>query len=38
MTRHTELGLTDGEYARIVELTGRDPNQVELAMFSLMWS
>ena len=36
--RHAELGLTDGEYERIVELIGREPNEVELAMFSLMWS
>ncbi|HKH18065.1 MAG TPA: phosphoribosylformylglycinamidine synthase subunit PurL [Solirubrobacteraceae bacterium] len=36
--RHAELGLTDGEYGRIVELIGREPNEVELAMFSLMWS
>jgi phosphoribosylformylglycinamidine synthase II len=33
-----ELGLTDPEYERIVELLGRDPNGVELAMFSLLWS
>ncbi len=37
-SRHAELGLTDAEYERIVELTGREPNEVELAMFSLMWS
>jgi phosphoribosylformylglycinamidine synthase len=36
--RHRELGLTDSEYERIVELMEREPNQVELAMFSLMWS
>src|SRR5690349_3963638 len=35
---YRELGLTDGEYARIVEKLGREPNGVELAMFSLMWS
>jgi phosphoribosylformylglycinamidine synthase subunit PurL len=35
---HRELGLTDAEFARIVELLGRDPNAVELAMFSLLWS
>jgi phosphoribosylformylglycinamidine synthase len=35
---HRELGLTDPEYERIVELLGRDPNGVELAMFSLLWS
>ena len=33
-----ELGLTEAEYARIVELIERPPNQVELAMFSLLWS
>jgi phosphoribosylformylglycinamidine synthase subunit PurL len=33
-----ELGLTEAEYERIVELLGRPPNQVELAMFSLLWS
>src|SRR5258705_3924412 len=33
------LGLTRDEYALIVDkLGGRAPNQVELAMFSLMWS
>ena len=35
---HRELGLTDSEYERITELLGRDPNGVELAMFSLLWS
>jgi phosphoribosylformylglycinamidine synthase len=35
---HRELGLTDFEYERITELLGRDPNGVELAMFSLLWS
>ena len=38
MTKHRELGLTDGEYDRIVALIGREPNEVELAIFSLMWS
>ena len=32
------LGLTEPEYADIVERIGREPNEVELAMFSLMWS
>ena len=31
------LGLTRDEYALIVEKLGRPPNQVELAMFSLLW-
>jgi phosphoribosylformylglycinamidine synthase subunit PurL len=32
------LGLTRGEYELIVDKLGRAPNQVELAMFSLLWS
>jgi len=32
------MGLTDEEYERIRELLGRDPNYVELGMFSVMWS
>jgi phosphoribosylformylglycinamidine synthase subunit PurL len=36
--RHRELGLTDFEYERICELLEREPNDVELAMFSLLWS
>jgi phosphoribosylformylglycinamidine synthase II len=36
--RHRELGLTDSEYERIRELLGREPNDLELAMISLMWS
>ena len=37
-TRHRELGLTDAEYELIVDKLGREPNEVELAVFSLMWS
>jgi phosphoribosylformylglycinamidine synthase len=36
--KHRELGLTDSEFALIVEKLGREPNDVELAMFSLLWS
>ena len=36
--KHRELGLTDSEFALIVEKMGREPNVVELAMFSLLWS
>src|ERR687888_1121481 len=36
--RHRELGLTDAEYELIGEKLGREPNAVELAMFSLLWS
>jgi len=31
-------GITAGEYARIQELLGRDPNLLELGLFSVMWS
>jgi phosphoribosylformylglycinamidine synthase len=30
--------LTTGEYERIVELLGREPNRTELGLFSVMWS
>jgi phosphoribosylformylglycinamidine synthase subunit PurL len=35
---HRALGLTDGELERITELLGRDPNDLELGVFSLLWS
>jgi phosphoribosylformylglycinamidine synthase II len=35
---HRELGLTDSEFELIVQQMGRQPNTVELAMFSLLWS
>ena len=38
VAKAVELGLTRDEYALIVERLGREPNDVELAMFSLMWS
>jgi phosphoribosylformylglycinamidine synthase len=38
LAAHRELGLTDAEYELIVEKMGREPNHVELAVFSLMWS
>src|SRR6478672_5984696 len=38
MSRHRELGLTDAEYELICEKLDREPNAVELAMFSLLWS
>lgn len=31
-------GLTDGEYAKITKLLGREPNISELGIFSVMWS
>jgi phosphoribosylformylglycinamidine synthase subunit PurL len=35
---HRQLGLTDDELAAVVELLGRDPTDLELAMFAVMWS
>ncbi|HEY7258436.1 MAG TPA: phosphoribosylformylglycinamidine synthase subunit PurL [Gaiellales bacterium] len=35
---HRSLGLTDGEFERIHELLSREPNDFELAVFSLLWS
>ncbi|MGV9868448.1 phosphoribosylformylglycinamidine synthase subunit PurL, partial [Rhodococcus koreensis] len=36
--QYSELGLRDGEYARIKEILGRRPTEAELAMYSVMWS
>jgi phosphoribosylformylglycinamidine synthase subunit PurL len=36
--KYRELGLTDREYELICAGMGREPNDVELAMFSLLWS
>ncbi|MBA2256206.1 MAG: phosphoribosylformylglycinamidine synthase subunit PurL, partial [Thermoleophilaceae bacterium] len=36
--RHRDLGLTDWEYEQIEDGLGREPNALELAVFSLMWS
>ncbi|MBA3736791.1 MAG: phosphoribosylformylglycinamidine synthase subunit PurL [Actinobacteria bacterium] len=35
---HRALGLTDEELDRICELLDREPNDFELAVFSLLWS
>src|SRR3954449_12855472 len=35
---HRQLGLTDDELAAIVELLGREPCELELAMYAVMWS
>ena len=34
----TSHGLTVDEYNRIVSILGRDPNLLELGIFSVMWS
>jgi phosphoribosylformylglycinamidine synthase len=38
VAKHRELGLTDDEFALICSKMRRSPNDVELAMFSLLWS
>ena len=35
---HRQLGLTDDELASVVELLGREPTELELAMYAVMWS
>jgi phosphoribosylformylglycinamidine (FGAM) synthase-like enzyme len=35
---HRQLGLTDDELDAVVELLGRDPTDLELAMYAVMWS
>ncbi len=35
---YEELGLTSDEYRDIIRVLGREPNKVELGMYSLMWS
>jgi phosphoribosylformylglycinamidine synthase II len=35
---HRQLGMTDDELASVVELLGRDPTDLELAMYAVMWS
>ncbi|HVA04733.1 MAG TPA: phosphoribosylformylglycinamidine synthase subunit PurL [Acidimicrobiales bacterium] len=38
MELHRALGLSDEEAARIEEILGRPPNDLELAMYAVMWS
>jgi len=35
---HRSLGLTDDELSKIIEILEREPNHLELAMYSVMWS
>ena len=35
---HHKLGMTDNEYASVIEILGREPRPAELAMYSVMWS
>jgi len=38
MTLYEMVGLTTDEYELIVELLGREPNELELNMYGVMWS
>ncbi|MGZ4103923.1 MAG: phosphoribosylformylglycinamidine synthase subunit PurL [Actinomycetota bacterium] len=38
LARAASLGLTDDEYARIVQTLHREPTPAELAMYAAMWS
>src|SRR5215813_10528289 len=35
---HRQLGLTDEEFAAVVDELGREPTELELAMYAVMWS
>ncbi len=35
---HRQLGLTDAEYDEVAQVLGRTPNDLELALYSVMWS
>ena len=35
---YAQFGLNDEEYAKILEIMGRTPNDTELGIFSVMWS
>jgi phosphoribosylformylglycinamidine synthase II len=35
---HRALGLTDDELSKVVEVLGRPPNRLELALYAVMWS
>jgi len=35
---YKEMGLSDEEYGKILEIMGREPNYVETGIFSVMWS
>ena len=35
---HRALGLTDDEFDAVIGVLGREPNRLELALYSVMWS
>ncbi len=38
MGHHAEHGLSEDEYDQVIEILGREPNLLELGIFSAMWS
>ena len=35
---YEKVGLTSEEYQRILDILGREPNELELNMYGVMWS
>lgn len=35
---YAEMGLTDPEYDKVIDILGRQPNYTEIGIFSVMWS
>lgn len=35
---YRDMGLTDEEYDKVIEILGRQPNYTEIGIFSVMWS
>jgi len=35
---YAQFGLSDAEYAKVLEIMNREPNMTELGIFSVMWS
>jgi len=35
---HQQLGMTDDELAGVIAELGREPTDLELAMYAVMWS
>ncbi|CAL27602.1 phosphoribosylformylglycinamidine synthase subunit PurL [Staphylococcus carnosus] len=35
---YSDMGLTDAEYDKVVDILGREPNFTEVGIFSVMWS
>ncbi|WP_342388946.1 phosphoribosylformylglycinamidine synthase subunit PurL [Salinicoccus bachuensis] len=35
---YADMGLTDGEYDKVIGILGREPNYTETGIFSVMWS